>query len=190
MKLHMDDMKCATVAYQRNGSYRRTLKTRVGALVLDVPRDRAGVFRASLFAIYERSEQVLVLAMVEMYFHGVATRKVNAVVEQLCGRKIDRLRRDAPRVADWLADTQGETLACYALSRDYVRRKLRSTNALEAHHHIVRRRTRVIRIFPHEASLLRLLTALAIEQNDRWRHKRWIVKPTFIEQEEPPQRSA
>ncbi len=29
----------------RNGSYKRTLKTRVGALVLDVPRDRAGTFR-------------------------------------------------------------------------------------------------------------------------------------------------
>ena len=34
----------------RNGSYPRTLQTRVGALVLDVPRDRAGLFRASLFA--------------------------------------------------------------------------------------------------------------------------------------------
>ncbi len=103
---------------------------------------------------------------------------------------IDELRPDAPRVADWLADTHGETLACYALSRDYVCRKLRSTNAVEAHHQIVRRRTRVIRIFPHEASLLRLLTALAIEQNDRWRHQRWIVEPTFIEQEEPVRHSA
>ena len=61
----------------RNGSYRRTLQTRVGALLLDVPRDRAGLFRPSLFAKYERSEQALVLAMVEMYFHGVSTRKVN-----------------------------------------------------------------------------------------------------------------
>ena len=47
---------------QRNGSYARTLKTRVGALVLEVPRDRAGQFRSSLFAKYERSEQALVLA--------------------------------------------------------------------------------------------------------------------------------
>lgn len=342
---------------RRNGSYSRTLKTRVGALELDVPRDREGLFRASLFAKYERSEQALVLAMVEMYFHGVSTRKVNAVVEQLCGtsvsasevsaltrkldasltawrerrlsdtaypalvvdahieqvrreghvrataalwvvgvtpegyrehlgiwlgaseseaswaevfkdltqrglhgvtyvvadqhvglraalrryfpdavhqrcqvhylrnalskvssdtlhqrirealrdawsattvqeargrftRIIEELRPDAPRVADWLADTHGETLACYALSRHDVRRKLRSTNAAEAHHQVVRRRTRVIRIFPHEASLLRLLTALAIEQNDRWRQQRWIVEPTFIEQEVPAQRSA
>lgn len=38
-------------------------------------------------------------------------------------------------------------------------------------------RTRVIQILPHEASLLRLLTALAIEQNDTWRHHRWFVDP-------------
>jgi hypothetical protein len=36
----------------RNGSYPRTLQTRVGASVLDAPRDRAGLFRASLFAKY------------------------------------------------------------------------------------------------------------------------------------------
>jgi putative transposase len=105
-------------------------------------------------------------------------------------RIIDELRRDAPRVADWLADTHGETLACYTLSRDDVRRKLRSTNGLESHHQIVRRRTRVIRIFPHEASLLRLLSALAIEQNDSWRSRRWLLEPTFIEQEDPVRRSA
>ena len=105
-------------------------------------------------------------------------------------RVIAELRAATPRVADWLADTHEETLACYALARDDVRRKLRSTNAVECHHQVVRRRTRVIRIFPHEASLLRLLTALAIEQNDRWRHHRWIVQPTFIEEEAPVRRSA
>src|SRR5882762_4440334 len=53
---------------QRNGSYARALKTRVGAMTLTIPRDRAGLFRPSLFAKYERSEQALVLAMIEMYF--------------------------------------------------------------------------------------------------------------------------
>ena len=105
-------------------------------------------------------------------------------------RVIAELRPDAPRLADWLADTHGETLACYALSREDVRIKLRSTNAVECHHQVVRRRTHVIHIFPHEASLLRLLTALATEQNDHWRQKRWLMEPTFIEQERPLQRSA
>jgi transposase-like protein len=76
------------------------------------------------------------------------------------------------------------------LSRDDVRLKLRSTNGLERHQVEVRRRTRVIRIFPHEASLLRILTALAIEQNDSWRHHRWLVEPTFIEREHVMRRTA
>jgi putative transposase len=341
----------------RNGSYPRALKTRVGTLVLTIPRDRAGLFRPSLFAKYERSEQALVLAMIAMYFHGVSTRKVNAIVEQLCGtsisasevsaltrtldasltawrerslretpypalivdahvehvrreghvrgtaalwvmgltpdgyrehlgawmgpseseaswasvfkdlverglhgvtyivsdehvglvaalhrylpdavhqrcqvhyqrnalskitserlqlvtrqglrdawgattreeaalriaRLIAELRPDAPRLADWLADTHDATLACYVLERDDVRTKLRSTNSLERHHHEVRRRTRVIQIFPHEASLLRLITALAIEQNDSWRHHRWLVDPTLIPQPVPMRHTA
>ncbi|MGH7524657.1 MAG: transposase [Gemmatimonadales bacterium] len=70
------------------------------------------------------------------------------------------------------------------------RDKLRFTNAVERHHEEVRRRTRVIRIFPHEASLLRWLTALAIEQNDHWRGQRWLVEPTFIEPERPMRRVA
>jgi hypothetical protein len=45
------------------------------------------------------------------------------------------------RVADWLADTHEATLACYVRERDDVRTKLRSTNALERHHHEVRRPT-------------------------------------------------
>lgn len=52
------------------------------------PRDREGVFQPSLFARYERAEQALVLAMAEMYFHGVSTRKVTAVIEVVCGTNV------------------------------------------------------------------------------------------------------
>ena len=105
-------------------------------------------------------------------------------------RLIDELRPDAPRLADWLADTYDATLACYVLERDDVRTKLRSTNSLERHHEEVRRRTHVIRIFPHEASRLRLLTALAIEQNDYWRRQHWLVDPTFLAPEVRMRRTA
>src|SRR5688572_6776762 len=59
--------RSATRTGWRNGHYPRTLETRVGALTLQVPRDRAGVFQPSLFAKYERKDQALVLAMSEMY---------------------------------------------------------------------------------------------------------------------------
>jgi transposase-like protein len=59
--------------------------TRVGALELRVPQDRAGRFSTELFERYERSEKALVGALVEMYVQGVSTRKVKAVTETLCG---------------------------------------------------------------------------------------------------------
>ncbi len=340
----------------RNGSYPRRLTTRVGPLELRVPRDREGVFQPTLFARYERAEQALVLAMAEMYFQGVSTRKVTTVVEALCGtsvsasevstlaRKLDvtltawrqrrlnehafphlvvdalvervrregqvrhpalltviGLRRDgyrellgtwtgasesseswahvfhdlaerglhgvtyvvsdehrglvesvrryvpeavhqrcqvhyqrcqvhyqrnamshvsndalqrevlrglsdawaattaeeahhrltvlatalrprAGKLADWLDDTSGDTLGVYALSEDVARRKLRTTNALERFHVEIRRRTRVVGIFPHEASLLRLATALAMDTSEKWSTSRYLPKHAY-----PPQ---
>jgi transposase-like protein len=69
----------------RNGHKPRTLKTRVGAIELRVPQDRDGTFAPELFARYQRNEQALVLALMEMYLQGVSTRKVSEVTEALCG---------------------------------------------------------------------------------------------------------
>jgi putative transposase len=69
----------------RNGHKPRTLTTRVGTLELRVPQDRDGTFSTELFARYQRNEQALVLALMEMYLQGVSTRKVAAVTEKLCG---------------------------------------------------------------------------------------------------------
>jgi putative transposase len=70
---------------QRNGYKPRALHTRVGTLELRVPQDRAGTFATELFGRYQRSEQALVLALMEMYLQGVSTRKVSAITEELCG---------------------------------------------------------------------------------------------------------
>ena len=43
-----------------------------------------------MFRRYQRSEQVLVLSMTEMYLNGVSTRKVTNIVEELCGHSISR----------------------------------------------------------------------------------------------------
>lgn len=74
----------------RNGHRPRTLTTRVGRIVLAVPRTRDGSFSTDLFFRYQRSEQALVLALIEMVVNGVATRKVSAVVEELCGVELSR----------------------------------------------------------------------------------------------------
>jgi len=74
----------------RNGTRDRSLTTRVGTLTLKVPRHRDGRFNTELFARYQRSEQALVLAMMEMVVNGVSTRKVELITEELCGKKFSK----------------------------------------------------------------------------------------------------
>lgn len=74
----------------RNGYYERQLQTRVGSITLHVSRDRDGKFKTELFERYQRSEKALVLTIAEMYFSGVSTRKVNGIMEELCGSSISR----------------------------------------------------------------------------------------------------
>ncbi|TGA95347.1 IS256 family transposase [Sporolactobacillus shoreae] len=69
----------------RNGSYPHQLKTRVGNLTLNVPRLRNGHFSTDLFHRYQRSEQALVLSLMEMVINGVSTRRVSQITEELCG---------------------------------------------------------------------------------------------------------
>ena len=74
----------------RNGYRPRTLTTRVGPLGLHVPQVRDGRFSPTLFARYQRSEQALVLALMEMVLQGVSTRKVATITEELCGTRFSR----------------------------------------------------------------------------------------------------
>jgi len=45
---------------------------------------------------------------------------------------------------------------------------VRTTNGLERFNQELKRRTRVVRIFPNRAALLRLVTASAMEQSEEW----------------------
>jgi len=74
----------------RSGYYRRSLVCRVGKLELRVPQDRDGRFSTEVFDRYQRSEQALVLSMMQMYVQGVSTRRVKKITEELCGHRFER----------------------------------------------------------------------------------------------------
>jgi len=74
----------------RNGTRERQLTTRIGTLTLRIPRHRNGQFSTELFMRYQRSEQALVLAMMEMVINGVSTRKIESITEELCGKKFSK----------------------------------------------------------------------------------------------------
>jgi putative transposase len=75
-----------------NGYKPKTVQTRVGALELDVPQTRGIEFYPSSLERGARSERALKLAIAEMYLQGVSTRKVTAVMEQLCGREVTSMQ--------------------------------------------------------------------------------------------------
>jgi putative transposase len=60
-----------------------------------------------------------------------------------------------------------ECLTCLAFPESH-RRRIRTTNSLERLKQEIRRRTRVVRIFPNRESCLRLVTALAVEVSEEW----------------------
>lgn len=73
----------------------------------------------------------------------------------------------APRAVACLENGFDDAMAVIDLPESY-RRWLRSTNSLERLNREVRRRERVIGIFPHTDSALRLLGAMLMEQDEEW----------------------
>lgn len=72
-----------------NGYKPKTVLTRLQPITFDVPQVRGDLeFFPSALEKGVRSEQALKLAMAEMYVQGVSTRKVSAIVEQLCGHSV------------------------------------------------------------------------------------------------------
>jgi transposase-like protein len=71
-----------------NGFKPKQLKTRVGKLELSVPQTRDGQFYPSFLEQGLRSERALKIALADMYIQGVSTRKVDAILSELCGFKV------------------------------------------------------------------------------------------------------
>jgi putative transposase len=76
-------------------------------------------------------------------------------------------RERYPALADKLEEETEDTLTFYDFPDSHWRR-IRTTNMLERYNEELRRRTRVIRVFPNPASCLRLVTAHAMEQASEW----------------------
>jgi putative transposase len=77
----------------------------------------------------------------------------------------DQWRGSHPKVAEHLEEHIEECLSCLAFPESH-RRRIRTTNGLERFNQEIKRRTRVVRIFPNREACLRLVTALAIEQSE------------------------
>jgi len=81
--------RCEDRRGHRNGTKPRTFKTRVGELHLEQPQTRGcEPYHPSLYSRWQRSERALLVCCAEMYFAGVSTRKVQDVLDALCGCEV------------------------------------------------------------------------------------------------------
>jgi transposase-like protein len=72
-----------------------------------------------------------------------------------------------PRLAVWAEDNLPEGFAVFALAEAH-RKRLRTSNACENVNGQIKKRTRVVGLFPSEESLLRLVTGILIEISETW----------------------
>ena len=93
------------------------------------------------------------------------------------GDAVAQLEPRLPKIAALLEEAEDDVLAFYAFPAEHWP-KLRSTNPLERFNREIGRRTDVVGIFPDDASVIRLVSMLAIEANDEW-----LVGRSYISQQ-------
>ena len=77
-------------------------------------------------------------------------------------------RDSAPKLATWLEENVPEGLAVFTLP-EHHRRRLRTSNPIErAVQQELKRRTAKVRVFPSDDSLLRLVSAILVEIDEKW----------------------
>jgi putative transposase len=86
---------------------------------------------------------------------------------EVAGELADRWRGSHSKVAEHIDEHIEECLACLFFPASH-RKRIRTTNGLERFNQEIKRRTRVVRIFPNREACLRLVTAMAVEQSEEW----------------------
>ena len=97
----------------------------------------------------------------------IFTAPDRAEARRRLGDAVAQLQARLPKLAALLEDPEDDVLAFYAFPAEHWP-KLRSTNPLERFNREIGRRTDVVGIFPDDASVIRLVSTLAIEANDEW----------------------
>jgi len=100
--------------------------------------------------------------------------------EELLQAAIQKYVISAPRLSAWLEVNLSEGFSVFDFPLEH-RRTIRTTNSLERINKEIRRRTRVVGVFPNEASCLRLVSALLMEISEEWQiGKRYCACKSFI----------
>jgi putative transposase len=87
--------------------------------------------------------------------------------ERLLDLSIEKYKKSASKLSSWMETNIPEGFTVFSVPENQ-RKKLRSTNMVERLNREIKRRTRVATLFPNEASLLRLVSAILSETSEEW----------------------
>jgi transposase-like protein len=120
-------------------------------------------FMRNVLARVTKTNAQMVLAAIGTIF---AQPDAASVAEQF-DRIADTLRGQLPDIAAMLEGAREDLLAFSAFPIEHWR-KIWSTNPLERVHREIKRRTDVVGVFPNDASVQRLVSAVVVETHDEW----------------------
>ena len=141
------------------------LRKAIRAVFNDVTWQRCYVhFMRNVLDKVSKAAQPLVKGALRNIFHQTGRE---AATEAL-NKAVDLLSEKHPAAAELLISAEEDVLAYFAFPQDHWK-KIRSTNPLERLNKELRRRVRAIGLFPDETSVIRLLGAILVEQDDEWR---------------------
>jgi len=149
-------------------------------------------FVRNVLARVPRGSAEMVAAAIRTIF---AQPDAAAVAEQF-ERITDMLGRQFPDVATMLRDARHDLLAFSAFPVAHWR-KVWSTNPIERLHREIKRRTDVVGVFPNDAAIDRLVSAVVVEQHEEWQvaERRYLSEGSLaeltktLEQDPAPTRS-
>jgi len=105
--------------------------------------------------------------MVAAALRSVFVQQNEPAVEQQWDQVITMLTEKFPAAATLMAEAREDVLAFRSFPAEHWR-KIWSTNPLERLNKEIKRRTRVVGIFPNAAAIIRLVGALLLEQQEEW----------------------
>jgi transposase-like protein len=120
-------------------------------------------YQRNLLGMVGSSKRADLLTDLRMLFTTTTSPQARMIANQIA----DRWRGTHPAVARSLEEESEACFACLTFPLAHQAR-IRTTNGMERLNQELKRRTRVIRIFPNRDACLRLVTALCAEQSEEW----------------------
>ena len=144
--------------------HHRGLKAAIAAVFVGAGWQRCRVhFARNVMARIRKGSTDMVMASIRTIFAQPDAAHVRSQLTEIVGV----LRPQFPDAAATLADASEDLLAFTHFPVAHWR-KIWSTNPLERLNGEIKRRTNVVGIFPNDASVLRLITAVVVEAHDEW----------------------